>query len=515
MLDENLPTFYYRQSSTNPLLTVLYFTQNGTEPLPEYSLKKADPTNPQSKNKYAVALADTASQDVIFSEVVIAPEWQQPTLSAAEIRAQGGVPPPPQPITPNSFIIQLYNPDQQVIVKSEKSTWTGRESWEFEIPQQSFRLPSTSLVDQEQDAPGPDTIAPKILMKWTRNSKFSKDITCYMTGRSVEGKKSKDPDITIAMVKFGREQLLTMYEPNLQRVDVEDRKGLELTLLLGAEVIREIFLFPNKDSFNITGPPGRQRVNSRPPQPAAGVVGVASTSPKPNNYTMSSAIGNAPPAQNSMPPATAQPPPAVGQQQSLPSRAKTGIPDPEAQRQQEREQRGREKEQREREKQQREREKRDRAEQRKIKKMLEEEEREEQRRAKAEVDKETERLRKEFGMEGQDIGGPSRQPTLPPRPGGSGAPAHSPNLQPSPAWGNVPPRPMSAEPRPGAHQGGRGLGGLLGKVVHPPAAPQVHFQEPSHAQAGPSTCNGRPGGRRRGRSADGAKIQKKKSGFFS
>ncbi len=137
-------TFYFRQPSDNALFTNLYFTQNGSEPNAEYTLQKLDPTLPQAKNKYAIALGDAGAQGVIFAEVLIEPEFQQPSLSAAEIRARNGAPVAPAPIVPESFTVQLYNPDQQIVVRGEKSTWMGRESFEFEIPQQTFRMPSAS-----------------------------------------------------------------------------------------------------------------------------------------------------------------------------------------------------------------------------------------------------------------------------------------------------------------------------------------------------------------------------------
>ena len=48
MLDENLPTFQFRTSSDDPLSSVLYFSQNGSDPAPEYVFRRADPsTNPR------------------------------------------------------------------------------------------------------------------------------------------------------------------------------------------------------------------------------------------------------------------------------------------------------------------------------------------------------------------------------------------------------------------------------------------------------------------------------------
>ncbi|KAI2612953.1 uncharacterized protein GGS25DRAFT_143316 [Hypoxylon fragiforme] len=454
MLDENLPTFFFRHSSNNPLLDVLYFSQNGSEPTPEYSLQRINPDLPQSKNKYAVALEDACVQDVIFAEVVIEPELQQLPLSAAESRQLNGAPPPPVPNIPDGFTIQLYNPEQQVVVKGEKSTWTGKESWEFEMPQQSFRMPSTAKVDRQQTTPVASNITPKIMFKWKRDSKFSKDMTCYMTGTSIGGRKNKDPDITIALFKHGRESSVTIYEPNLQRVDIEDRKGLEVVLLLGAEVIREIYLFPSRDSFNIAGAPTRRK-NSRPsPSPT-------STPPAP---VMTSALGNVPTTTS---PITQQPTPPQDARIENETRRLQALVQQE----------------------EREREKQEREEQKRIKRMLDEEEKERRRRD-AEVDKETARLLKEFGIQGQDFG---PKPNLPPRPSAGPSFAQGPQLHPP----IPPPRPLSAEPRP--HGGG------LSSWFHGMAP---HAVAPSSSQPLPHS------GRRRGGSADAGKMQKKKSTFF-
>ncbi|KAI1196618.1 hypothetical protein F5X97DRAFT_304659 [Nemania serpens] len=453
MLDENLPTFYFRQPSDDPLSTILYFTQNGSEPTAEYTLQKLNPALPQAKNKYAIALGDASAQGVIFAEVLIEPEFQQPALSAAEIRAHNGPSLAPVPIVPESFAVQLYNPDQQVVVRGEKSTWMGKESFEFEIPQQTFRMPSASQIDRQQNDPVANNLTPKIMFKWKRESKFSKDMTCYMVGRSVGGKRSKEPDITIALYKHGRDRAVTIYEPNLQRVEIEDRKGLEIVLLLGAEVVGDIYLTQGRDPFNTNGAPPSKRKNSRPlaPSPA---------SPKPDPFVMTSGVGISPPA-NAGSPIPLQPTPP----QDAEMRRMQAIAQQE----------------------EREREKKAQAEQKRIKKMLEDEEKE-QRRREAEVDKETERLRKQFGLAGQDYG---PKPSLPPRQSpnfGSNAGPSRPVLHLQTPI--LPPRPSSAGPRPPGVGHSSWFSGL---------APQ------SQSQARP--------GRRRGGSGDG-KISKKKSTFF-
>ncbi|KAH7037912.1 uncharacterized protein B0I36DRAFT_315058 [Microdochium trichocladiopsis] len=496
MLDENLPTFFYRPSSSDPLQTVLAFTQNGSENAAEYLFRKADPALPESKNKYASALSDAVNPSILFAEVVISPEWTQPTLSAAEIRANNGVPPPQVPMIPEAFTIQLYNPDQQVAIKGEKSTWTGKESWDFEMPQVSFLKPSSSAIDQSADLDTSNNPSiPKIMFRWKRDSKFSKDMTCYMTGRSVHGRKSKEPDITVAMFKCGgREQSLTIYEPNLQRVEVEDRKGLEVVLLLGAEVIREIYLFPSRDSFNISGAtPATRRKNSRPISPAQ-----AGSTAKANGYAMSGAVMT-----GDVPPAGKTGSPVAGQQSSTNSR-----PNPEVEAETRRLQAMVEQEKRDKEK-------RDREEQKRIKKLLEEEEKELKRKD-AEVAKETERLRKLYGMEGQDYG---PKPNLPPRPSGGnqGQPNnyHNSNYGAGPSrmnvtWNNMqaPARPVSAGPPP--KPSGSGFSRFFHSSGDHYALPNHHRQQsqPQQPQQEP------PKSSRRRKSDEGAKIKKKKSGFF-
>lgn len=439
MLDENLPTFRLKASSDDPSTSILFLTQNGSDPSPEYLFRRADPTTqPASRNKYAAALCSAyAGADVVYAEVVVEPEWTQPSLSAAEIRNAGGATPASVPVVPDSFTVQLYDPDQSVTFKTLTSTWTKSDSWEFEMPAQSFRLPSSSALDREREdaRTSPDgttsvaasLVVPRIVFRWKRDGRLSKDMTCYLVGKNLGGgKKSKEPDITVALFKAGKDSAITIYEPNLQRVEVEDRKGLEVVLLLGAEVIRDLYLVPRQDVFNVSGASsnGGRRKNSRPsPSPPA---------------AMSGALGGAVPPQHATAAHATRPPPPVG-----PSPGPNAGPDIDAETRRLQAMVAQE---------EREREKREKAEQKRIKKMLEEEEKE-RRRREAEVAKETERLKKLYGVQGQDL--PSSTPQLPPRrpqqspagalypppPGtggwyGPGAPPH------------LPPRPVSVGPLP-------------------------------------------------------------------
>lgn len=165
-----------------------------------------------------------------------------------------GVPPPPQPILPSEFTIQLYNPDQQVIVRWHAGTWISAEYWEFEMPQQSFRQPSVSALDRTQSDPTASETTPKLGFKWKRDGKLSKDYICSLSEKSTNPdgskRKHKEPDITVALFRHFKE--ITVYEPNLTRVELEDPKGFEVVLLLGAVVIREVYNSLLREAFNLS-----------------------------------------------------------------------------------------------------------------------------------------------------------------------------------------------------------------------------------------------------------------------
>lgn len=404
MLDENLPTFFFKPSSDNPRTTTIFLSQNGSELQPEYSLKRPDPALPASKNCYGVALYDSYNPEVLFAEVLVQPEWQQPTLSQAEIRAQNGIPPPPVPIVPEKFVVQLYNPDQQVTIKQIPGKGMSSAYWEFEMPQTSFRQPSVAAIDRVQNDPTVSEATPKITFKWKRDGKLSKDISCFMAGKNTDGRRQKEPDILCAMLKGGN---LTLYQPNMGRVDVEDMKGLEVVLLLGSSVIKDIYFNANREMFNI-GPSQPQKQPNRKNSGQA-ISGKTATPPT-NHYSppVMSGAGYAippppPPQSSSYPP----PPPQQYQQQNVP-RPPPPVQTPsqidaETARLQAEEAK--------------ERARIEARDQKKIKKLLEAEERERLRKE-AEIEKETERLRKQYGIPSQS---PLRvsfsaAPPMPPRP---------------------------------------------------------------------------------------------------
>ena len=258
MLDENLPAFFLKPSSTGiKHHRDLYLSHHGSDPAPAYTVHHADPASPSAahKNCYGAAIFDAYSPDVLFGEVLARPGWTQPSLSAEEVRKQGGVPPPPQPIIPNEFVIQLYNPEQQVRVEV-KSSMFGSDTYEFSMPQDVFRTPSNSTLDRGQSDPASLDITPRINFVWRREGKLSKDLICFMTGKSTDVKtkrSKKESDISVGLWRNMRE--MTLYESNFARVDIEDPKGLEVVLLLSAIVIKDLY-FSTKDQlpdlFNIS-----------------------------------------------------------------------------------------------------------------------------------------------------------------------------------------------------------------------------------------------------------------------
>ncbi|MCJ1223954.1 hypothetical protein MMC12_000597 [Toensbergia leucococca] len=413
MLDENLPTFYLKPGSNGiKYNATVLLSQYGSEAEPAYSLRHPDPSLPASKNRYAAALYDSYNPEILFGEVLLIPTWTQPTLSQEEIRLNGGVPPPPQPILPTEFIIQLYNPDQQVAVKQRHGSWNTAPYWEFEMPQQTFRLPSTSALDRTQSDPTASETTPKINFKWKRDGKLSKDLVCFLSGKSTnpDGSKrrNREPDITISLFKHLKE--LTLYEPNLNRVEMEDPKGLEVVLLLSAAVIRDVYFSQIREIFNITEAPRRNsndttlRRTSNPtstpvPHPNLSSQRPSKPSPHHKHHSHHTTSSSSTPTPSSAPlnlqtPSTRPPPTDPRTQWELDAetaRLKKQVEAEEHARQ-----------------------RTSNLETKRVKKMLEAEERE-ARRQKAEIDRETERLKKEYALEQRRLKQKMPPPSLPPR----------------------------------------------------------------------------------------------------
>ena len=382
-------------------------SQYGGDAAPAYTLRHPDPVALDSKNRYAAALYDSYNPEILFGEVLLIPEWTQPTLSQEEVRRNGGVPPPPQPILPHEFAIQLYNPDQQVSVKQYPATWNSASYWGFDMPMQTFRQPSTSALDRTQSDPTASEVTPKINFKWKRDGKLSKDLICNLSSKSTNAdgskKKHREPDIPIAYFRHLRE--VTVYEPNLSRVDMEDPKGLEVVLLLSAAVIRDVYFGQIKETFNITEAPKQNVVAVRRKSSPIGVLAAAqarvpSSQQLPSQKPIQYVSPDSPPLPGNRPPlrvetSNPRPPPTDPRSQweidVETARLKKQV-----------------------EHEERERKRTEHAETKRVKAMVQAEQKE-ARRKQAEIDKETERLRREYAAEQRRLEQRTAKPNLPPR----------------------------------------------------------------------------------------------------
>lgn len=412
------------------------------------------------------------------------PEWTQLSLSQEAIRQNGGVPPAPEPILPTQFTVQLYNPDQQITVRYKHKTWNTPASWEFEMPQQTFRQPSNSTLDRTQSDPAASEITPKLKFSWRKDSKLSKDLALFLSGKTTnhDGTKTKnrEPDITISIFKSLKE--ITLYEPNLYRVEMEDFKGLEVVLMLGAVVIRDVFFNQLKVAFNVSDPP--------------------------NAVAAAMKRRNTPPLFANKP--TADVKPANGQTQvpriSIPQNNSPRPPRMDPRRQWEIEaENARLRQQQEAEEQARK--KRAEEEERRTKKLLEAEEKA-KRKKQAEIDKETERLKKIYGREEEQYHHQQQQqvqrPSLPPRTGGQHAPQH-----PHAAQGYYPCLSQAPCPYlqiPSGH--GRTQSSVSFALPHPQSPVTSPIQRPQHLREKRSSFFGLR------KKSDESRLSKKKSAVF-
>lgn len=318
---------------------------------------------------------------------------------------------------PTEFTIQLYNPDLQVEVRRETGTF-GTPHYDFSMPQDTFRQPSGSMLDRTQHDPAASGVTPKINFSFKRESKLTKDMVLCMKGRStdvVHKKKSKEPDISIALFKALRE--VTIYEPNLTRVEMEDPKGLEVVVLLAATIIKDVFYGALRQAFNVNDE--QRRRSSSTTDGKNGNILKKENRPIPGTLTQQPTAmmsGGLNPQASSQPGAqprrkTSEPITDPRTQWQLDAetarlKAEADAEAKEARRQEET--------------RRREQSRRDDIESRRLMKQLEAEEKERRRREK-EVAKETERLRKIYGNQAQNLA-PSPTVTAGQRPGAHSAP---------------------------------------------------------------------------------------------
>lgn len=259
------------------------------------------------------------------------------------------------------------------------------------MPQQSFRKPSASALDRTQSDPTASETTPKLTFRWKKDGKLSKDYICSLVGKSTDldggKKKHREPDIAIAL--FSQLKEITIYEPNLHRVDMEDLKGLEVVVLVGAVVIREVYNVQLKEVFNLGDIPRRDSEPSSKKSPINSHMPAFSIPPDANSSNQLPTNRQ----KDSHPPLSI--PGQLRPLQIPKSDPRPPLTDPRSQWEIDMETARLQKQV---EHEERERKRADHAETKRIKKMVEAEERE-ARRKQAEINKETVRLRNVYAAE--------------------------------------------------------------------------------------------------------------------
>lgn len=256
------------------------------------------------------------------------------------------------------------------------------------MPQETFKRPSNSTLDRAGSDPTALASTPMINMRWKRTGKFSKDLMCYLTGKSQNpdgSKKGKEPDIPLSF--FHQFSELTVYEPNVTRIDMEDLKGFEVAVILCAATIRDVFFNSIREAFNVTEIDLRSGANATPRRssgpvgaltPPGSGAGPSRPSPQvPNGFLNSGAPSLDPRQQWAIDQETARIKSQLQQEEN--ERKRQEAADMEAARQ------------------------------------IEKRERKAEIRRQREEEKETERLRKEWEAERARLRGGGRTPDLPPR----------------------------------------------------------------------------------------------------
>ncbi|KAF3905241.1 hypothetical protein ABW21_db0203705 [Orbilia brochopaga] len=389
--DEVLPRFLVRPSTDgDPYHQTVLHSHDFQAAEPAY-LK----TRSKHPDEYSIALLDAYIPDILFAQVLARPTISTPSLSLDEIRRQnnGGAPTLPAITLPTQFTIQLYNPESQVVVIHKQSKWTG-SYWEFTLPRHSFRQPTGSRLDAQvakNSALPPSDVS---TFRWRKDggvvSKTSLRCTMLSTASTSTDKHARrkggaEPDIVVAIMDKLKD--VTIYEPNLHRVDVEDKKGLEVVLLLTATVIADIYFMPPATSFNV-GPQAavtpRPSPNLQPQRPSPTVFPGEPSGRRRSSSGSVSPIKQSPTHTLLKIPSPPNNAPTIVNNNVLRDTAAL-------QRQQLQEERRRAEEEKRRAREVA-------ADEKRLRKMLEQEAKDRQRRD-AQVDAETERLKKQFGSD--------------------------------------------------------------------------------------------------------------------
>ncbi|KAF8465759.1 hypothetical protein BDZ91DRAFT_225616 [Kalaharituber pfeilii] len=302
VIDSNLPIFHIVPSRPTPTTaSTIAHSQNGSAPAPKY-LKRRDPN---TIDMYTVALHDSHYPDIVYAAVSAPAIYPPPNASNSSSKnrkpvasASGGSPsndvspqpPPDPPKVPAQITIELFNPDSRVILTQKPSSWTSGPYWEFSLPKTSFLQPTASKLDLSLAATQAALATlPVATFRWRKEGGVlsRSSLRCSLihpnnvplhdhdlagSGTGVSSSEggirkpslptcSSEPDITIAILTNARSSNspnskprkaeLTIFESNLHRLEIEDLKGLEVTLLASAMAISDIYFGDMRTHFNL------------------------------------------------------------------------------------------------------------------------------------------------------------------------------------------------------------------------------------------------------------------------
>jgi hypothetical protein len=265
-----LPAYHFnRLNPKDPSRFTVSFTANGSPDEQIYNITHSTETG----NTYSVTYSDAHFPTIAYASVACSLEFPLASPSA-DANA-------PKVLLPSEFTVNLFNPDFQVTVEMKHSTLKGN-FWEFSMPKHSFPPPTNSQIDAGYTPP----VSERLYFRWRKEGgvlsrsqlRCSLVSTANTPGSSSRDRKAgaKEPDITLAMYegvgdKHGRGEFV-VYESNFRRVDIEDLKGLDLVMVIGARVINDIWFCPTATTFNtgsevMVGSGSKQKGKNSPPVP--------------------------------------------------------------------------------------------------------------------------------------------------------------------------------------------------------------------------------------------------------
>ncbi|CCX29561.1 Similar to hypothetical protein [Tuber melanosporum Mel28]; acc. no. XP_002835387 [Pyronema omphalodes CBS 100304] len=226
-LDENFPTYYFHPLS--PTETAIKFTISGSPPQQDYTLLRGDVAN-----TYSLSLHDAHFPTILYA-----------TLSSTVSLTPES---PPRIVLPKEFTINLHSPDHSITFTRHASILG--DSWEFTLPCHCFPQPTNSALDTVYAPPVLDIL--KFRIKKEGGIISRPQLCCVLAG------EGNEPDTVLGMYSLGKNEMV-VYESNFRRVELEDRKGLEILMVLGCRVVSEVYGNDTMRVFNVPQQEGKRR----------------------------------------------------------------------------------------------------------------------------------------------------------------------------------------------------------------------------------------------------------------